>query len=45
MRLDRAIEKFLRGYFATRNLSDKTYKAYAGDLAPSSRSTSGGGRS
>jgi len=33
MRLDRAIEKFLRGYFATRNLSDKTYKAYAGDLA------------
>lgn len=32
MRLERAIEKFLKGYFATRDLSDKTYKAYAGDL-------------
>jgi len=33
MRLERAVEKFLRGYFATRDLSEKTYKAYAGDLA------------
>lgn len=32
MRLERAVEKFLRGYFATRDLSEKTYKAYAGDL-------------
>jgi len=32
MRLERAIEKFLYGYFATRDLSEKTYKAYAGDL-------------
>lgn len=32
MRLDDAIDRFLFGYFSTRDLSDKTYRAYAGDL-------------
>lgn len=32
MRLDEAIDRFLFGYFSTRDLSDKTYRAYAGDL-------------
>ena len=33
MRLATAIGQFLNGYFATRDRSDKTYKAYACDLA------------
>jgi len=32
MRLAHAIAQFLNGYFATRDRSDKTYKAYACDL-------------
>lgn len=42
MRLDDAIGRFLFGYFSTRDLSHKTYRAYAGDLQQFAEHAGGG---
>lgn len=42
MRLDDAIDRFLFGYFSTRDLSEKTYRAYAGDLRQFAEYAGGG---